>query len=525
MRDDKPGQKGSYGQVGLPVSQRYVEPESRRPMLVAGALAIVAVLAWVGLDWFLRQGRMLSNGPLSSSHARLETECASCHEPEARRVTDAQCSVCHEKFGDELGVYSFGAHYVYRSDDFRRLVPSEHEVPCFSCHVEHEGREAAITAVSDRQCQDCHPYGSFNDGHPQFDFAAESIADGAGLAFPHIHHVREVMKEEGLEDLERACLYCHNADDDGRGFAPIDFDRHCDACHLSTTTGTPALPVRQGDPEQVAPGVETLDSMVARRGPETRWALYTNPNEFRRRGDSVSKTPVHHRDPWILANLRALRQALYPDAGLADLLTATPDAGEEGYRGLYLEAIETLEQQALGLRGRPEPEVQADLERIDTLLRVLERAVQQPYAALDESDFVLAFAQRNPDLSAERAAQIEALASELTTPCLECHTLVHATITRVQTDQRVLRRAEFDHRSHILETRCLDCHAAIPIAEYARTTEEVGAELDRAEIQNLPTIEVCQQCHNPRQTADACTTCHYFHPNKGRRPDLLLYLE
>ncbi len=160
-------------------------------------------------------------------------------------MTVEKCSVCHEKYGDELGVYSFGAHYVYRSDDFRRLVPSEHERPCFSCHLEHEGRDGSIKAVADSQCRTCHEFRSFNDGHPQFDFAAESIADDGAVSFGHTHHVRELMKKEGLEDLERACLYCHNAQADGRNFDPIDFDRHCDACHLQATTATPALPIRQ----------------------------------------------------------------------------------------------------------------------------------------------------------------------------------------------------------------------------------------------------------------------------------------
>lgn len=523
MRDDKPGQKGSYGRVGLPVATQYVVPKRRRAMALVGALAIVLVLAWLGFDWFMGRGNLLSNGPLSSSHARLETECTSCHSQAERRVTDEQCAVCHEKYGDALGVYSFGAHYVYRSDDFRRLVPSEHEVPCFSCHLEHEGREAAITAVTDRQCFDCHPFASLNVGHPEFDFAADQLPDLGSLAFPHVHHVREVMKEEALEDVERTCLYCHNAQADGRNFDPINFDRHCDACHLAATTATPALPVRQEGGTE--PGVDSLETIVARGGPATRWALYTNPNEFRRRGDSVSKVPVHHRDPWVLENLRALRLRLHPDAGLADLLTTTPEVAESGYRQLYREAIVTLEEQALGLRGRPEPEVQSDLTKISDLLAELKRVVEEPFAALDESQFLLALARPNPDLTAEERAQIEALAGELTQPCRQCHTVTQATIERVQADQRVLRRAEFDHRAHILETRCLDCHGAIPIADGARSTEPVDPAVDRAEIQNLPTVDVCRECHNPQQATNACVTCHYFHPNKGRRSDLLLYLE
>ena len=86
----------------------------------------------------------------------LEDDCGNCHDPEARQASDERCAVCHEKYGDELGVYNFAAHYLYRSDDFRRVVPGEHEVPCFTCHVEHEGRDVEITRVADARCQQCH---------------------------------------------------------------------------------------------------------------------------------------------------------------------------------------------------------------------------------------------------------------------------------------------------------------------------------------------------------------------------------
>ncbi|MCZ6508135.1 MAG: hypothetical protein O7A04_08850 [Acidobacteria bacterium] len=523
MRVDKPGQKGSYGDVGLPVADQYVIPKSRYGILLVAGGVVALLLVTVVVHRSLRQGSLLSNGPLSSSHAAFESQCASCHSDVERRVTNEKCAVCHEKYGDELGVYSFGAHYVYRSDDFRRLVESEHEVPCFSCHIDHEGRDAMITAVADSQCADCHPYGSFNREHPQFDFASEAIPDSATLLFPHIHHVRQVMKEEELEDIERACLYCHNAQADGRGFEPIDFDRHCDACHLSATTATPALPVhRVSSPE---PGVETLEAIVALRGPAARWALFTNPNEFRLRGGSISKAPVHHRDPWILENLRTLRGQLYPDVGLADLLTASPDVTASGYRRLYEEAIATLEEQATGLRGRPEAKIQSDLERIEELLARLARQIRQPLADLDESQFLLAFTTADPDLSAELVGQIESVVADLTEPCRLCHAVKNATVSRVQKDQRVLVRAEFNHRAHILQRRCLDCHTEIPIEQFARTADQVEPATDRAEIQNLPRIEVCQECHTPKLASNACVTCHYFHPNKGRRSDLLLYLE
>ncbi len=514
------GQKGTFTPVELPVSRKYVFPASRRRLFWIGGIAAVAILAFVGLDQLLGRGMLVSKGPLSSNHAGFGNDCGNCHFAEGRTVADEKCSTCHEKFGDEIGVFTFASHYLYRSDDFRRLVPSEHERPCFTCHTEHEGRQAEITRVSDSHCIQCHDFGSFNERHPQFDVFTEGAPHEASLEFAHVHHVREVAKREGLEDVERACLYCHNARPDGRSFEPLDFDRHCDSCHLTAGIATPALPLRDGD----APGIETVDTILARGTPGSRWALFSNPNEFRTRGDTIVKRPVHHRDPWIEENLRSLRRLLFDDAGLADLLATSPDAPPNELRAMYAEAVATLEGQALELRSSPDAAVQAELGKIDTALRDLRRRLDDPYAPLDESRFLLALGNPRTDLAPAEKTAIDELVAELTTPCRQCHVVENATITRVQSDQRVLRRAEFDHRAHIVQRRCLDCHTEIPMSAALSSADEIPPDLDHAGIQNLPGIDTCRECHTEALAAQACTTCHLFHPDESRRSELLLYL-
>ncbi|MFQ5524779.1 MAG: cytochrome c3 family protein [Thermoanaerobaculia bacterium] len=520
-KDKWTGQKGSFGESELPVANAYPPRPARNKMLLLGAALIGLVLGVIAVDEFMGRGSLSSNGPLSSNHAAFESECASCHDPEARQASDELCSSCHEKFGDELGVYNFAAHYIFRSDDFRRLVPGEHEVPCFTCHLEHEGRDASITRVADQRCERCH-FDSFTSEHPEFDFVAEQIADNESLSFAHVHHVREVMKRQKLTDVERSCLYCHNAKPDGRSFELIDFDRHCDSCHLTSTVSTPGLPIRTG---AGAPGVATLEQIIADQGAGIRWAYFTDPNEYRRRGSLVVKGPVHHRDPWILENLRMLRQMLYPSAGLADLLETSPNTEPHELRALYREAIGALEEQAIGLRGRPEQEIQAELAAIEDLLGKLAREVEEPFAALDETVFELALGDKSTDLSEDEVVSIELLVEELTTPCRQCHRVEDATIGRVQKDQRALRRAEFDHRAHILQARCLDCHDRIPIEDELEAEDPPDTSLDNASIQNLPAIDSCRRCHAARLASDRCVTCHLFHPNKSRRSELLLYLD
>lgn len=522
MAKRRSGRKGTFGDLGLPVARSYPAPPTRRAIVGLGLAAIVVLAVVLTWDRFAGSRGVISGGPLSSSHAVFTDDCSRCHDPGMRRVTADRCATCHEKFGDEVGIYTFARHYLYRSDDFRRVVPQEHEVECAGCHPEHRGRDTDIAEVANGACRACH-FDSFGGEHPEFDFAAEGRSDSRALRFPHTHHVREVMKRQRLEDPERACLLCHNARADGRGFEPLDFDRHCDACHLTATVASPGLPVLDGEAGGV--GVATLESLAESGGPGLRWVYFSNPAEFRRRGSLVVKTPIHHRDPWLLENLRRLRRRLYPDAGLADLLRASPDAAPGQVRELYREALATLEEQAVGLRGQPEPGIQRELERIEGLIDSLARRIDEPLESLDETGFLLAFERPDPALATDEVAAIEALVADLTEPCRQCHEVRNATIVRVDRDQRELRRAEFDHRAHIVQRRCLDCHDAIPIRDYLGSEEKPPAELDNSGIHNLPTIASCRQCHDPRQASDRCVTCHLFHPDKGSRAELLPYFE
>ncbi len=507
--------KGSYGDARLPVSQKYLIPIRRGWMLWIGLAAGLAAALLAVLDFSVHDAGFLSNGPLSSSHASLESDCAACHTAFSA-TPDQNCADCHEAYGDELGAYSFATHYLYRTGDFQRVIPSEHELPCAACHPEHNGRQGAITETPDDRCLTCHDISSFNRAHPTF--AAVAEPDDASLSFAHTHHVREVMKRESWEDLEKACLFCHNPEQDGKTFQAIDFDRHCDACHLTASVSVPRLPVDRPD----APGALTLEEIQKRREPGSLWSFYVNPNEFRKVGSRVSKAPVHHRDPWVMENLRHFRKILFPDAGLADLLGASPDAPPRRQRALYREAIQTLRGYALELRARPEPEIQKDLQRIEEALANLEQGLEDPFLALDETEFPLSL-QDAPELPPDQVEAIEALVADLTEPCRTCHVVENATIARVQANQGAFHAAEFNHRAHILQRRCLDCHNRIPIRELLAETEPIPAAVDHAGIQNLPDIETCQPCHNPEQSANRCITCHQFHPDRSKRAKLLLY--
>jgi len=537
VTEERQRYKGVFGAARLSVARAYVRPGSRRGMLIAGVLLGALVLAYAAFSFGFRNAAFVSPGKLSSEHANLENDCQACHT-EFGEVTSTKCAVCHEKYGDKHGVYTFNAHYVYRSNDFQRVKSGDNEARCEACHLEHGGRDAVFTLVPDDQCTTCHEYGSFNDEHPDFRFVTTAAADDSNLTFPHIFHVRKVADRKELSDVEGTCLYCHNPEPDGRTFEPIAFDRHCAAagCHTEESLATPQIVVATDG----RPGVQTLQGMLERRPLGATWAVNANPTEFfppargNRPPRAIAKTTVHHRDRWLLDNLHELRSKLYPDTGLADLLQASADVAPHDVELLYEEALQTLEGYVTGFRGMSEPVVQQEIAKIEELLTSVRRELRDPYAPLDETRFMHALG--GSSMTPEQQ-EIQELVTRLTASCRKCHVVNAATIERVQKEQQILRRSEFDHRAHITQRRCLQCHYEIPITEHWRTEEATvlsnwrqknenwDSPLDNAAIQNIPPKAVCEECHTATLASNACVSCHLFHPNKSRRSELLLYLD
>ncbi len=530
--------KGTFGDIRLDVTRKYVFPMSRKRMIQLGALGCIILLAYFLADAFLLNSSFIARGPLSSNHANFESDCSKCHSSFSA-VNDRKCQSCHEKTGDNLGVYTFAAHYVYRSGDRPARLESakqEHaskEEPCATCHPDHLGRSAMITNVSDARCVSCHPYGSFNKNHPEFEFARKQLPDESTLIFTHIHHTKLVLEQKLNKsvDIVKACLYCHNPEPDGKHFKPVNFDQHCaGSCHYPVAPETPSLAITDG-PDK--PGVETLDMIQRRRGPGTLWAFYTNPNEFRVDGGRVVKSPVYHKDPWILENLASLRKVLYPNLGLTDLLKATGIPAIDDNANLYMEAIQTLKEYRAELSARPEPEVQIELARIDSLLKVAQQRLMDPNMKTTSSGFLASAGNENPGLTLDQRNDLEKFAGRLTKDCQKCHHVEQASILRVRVDQRVLRRAEFNHRAHVIERPyCLDCHNEIPVEQMLLgdsasvvSLKPKADAIDSARTQNIPRIENCFQCHTPSTASNTCVTCHYMHPNKTNRANFRLFVE
>lgn len=534
QQDEK---KGTFGKSRLGMAKKYIYPFSRRRMMVVGIAGSIAVLLLFLFNAVVQNGSLFSQGPVSVNHAGFETQCEKCHSGFSE-IGDVNCSLCHEKANDKRGVYTYSSHYLYTSAIHGRVTASHSqyagkEITCAACHPEHKGRTAIITQVSDDKCTRCHDYGSFNTNHPEFEFARHQKPDDSTLTFQHIVHTKEVLKKIGSLYVEQACLYCHHAQPGGKNFQPISFELHCAECHQPVGLKTASLAVREPNVPTI-PGVETLEMIQQRGAPGSSWAFSTNPNEFKiRPTGEVVKSPVYHKDPWILENLSLIRSLLYDDLGLSELVKSMGKTPWNGAAVLYYrEALRTLQQSVTPLRGRPEPEVQTDLAHIDSLLRVAQSRLGVDPTLLSDSSFSSDKIPENPNLTHAQKKEFEDFALKVAQPCRLCHMVEHSAVLRVNADQRILSRAEFNHRAHILQRRCLDCHTDISIQDIpindllsSGPISKGSATKDRSAVQNIPRIETCFQCHNKGEASNNCVACHFMHPDKEKLSNLKLFVE
>lgn len=248
------------------------------------ALTIAAILgfgAWAAYG-LVADPKQHSPGAVASVHTMWNTQCAACHkdfEPTsgdsfalfggASRHGAVQCTQCH----------AGGAHHANLKGE---------EQACASCHREHRGLDARLTLVADANCTSCHrdltshaldtaklatqkplantAIRSFVDGHPEF--RSLTKADPGRLKFSHARHMalgqklatndKELPKKlsdlpEGFRPtyaawaaadsgvIQLQCASCHETGAPegapptaGDYMQPVNFERHCAACHQQT---------------------------------------------------------------------------------------------------------------------------------------------------------------------------------------------------------------------------------------------------------------------------------------------------
>jgi len=148
---------------------------------------------------------LLMPGKVSTPHAKLESECAKCHD-RADRARQAQlCMDCHKDVGADVHAHA----------GFHGRLPGIERAQCKACHTEHLGRDAEIVKFS---------RSSFD--HSQTDFALTGAHATAPCAGCHKQGAK-------YRAATRACFDCHRNDDAHAG----KFGKDCASCHDASGWG------------------------------------------------------------------------------------------------------------------------------------------------------------------------------------------------------------------------------------------------------------------------------------------------
>ena len=169
--------------------------------LFAGSiLALIALTAALHAETVIE--RLVSPGPLSPGHARLETRCNACHQSFRRTTQPAQCLTCHTGIARDRATHT----------RFHGSLPQARADQCRACHVEHQGTTHPLAQLDAKT----------------FDHEAHSIYHLTGAhrrtrcAACHVGMTR-------YRETPQACASCHQRADIHRG----RLGPQCQSCHTT----------------------------------------------------------------------------------------------------------------------------------------------------------------------------------------------------------------------------------------------------------------------------------------------------
>jgi hypothetical protein len=143
--------------------------------------------------------RMVMPGPLAKSHAKLERDCASCHQAFDVEAQRTLCLSCHEPVKEDLD----------QRAGFHGKSPLASVGQCRTCHPDHKGREADILGG-----------GASTFDHAQTDFPLVGRHEATPCAGCH-------PAKSSRRDAPGDCFACHQKDDEHAGALTKD----CAQCH------------------------------------------------------------------------------------------------------------------------------------------------------------------------------------------------------------------------------------------------------------------------------------------------------
>lgn len=297
---------GSMGaaQAGGAARQRAA---LERGAWLAAALAAVSLAAVFGWS---KGVSFLMPGPLSSAHGSIEA-CSSCHSQSGngklswlngltageRHADSKACLACHKM--PETAFNAHGAQADVLEESTQRLARVSARLPplisaevqnvafpaaalheegiaCATCHKEHKGRKAELTAVSEAQCRSCHvlKFDSFEGHHPKFE--GYPFERRTRIVYDHAahfgKHYPEVARKDPSKHIPQDCAACHDSREGERVMPVAPFESACSGCHLDQIVGESRATGPKGVGFLTVPGLD-LATLKSRKAEIGEWPV------------------------------------------------------------------------------------------------------------------------------------------------------------------------------------------------------------------------------------------------------------
>jgi hypothetical protein len=142
--------------------------------------------------------KLMMPGELSTPHMKLEEDCANCHKVLQRPAQSDLCVGCHKPIAANLK----------EKNGFHGRNPLVSKSECYSCHVEHRGREASIVNVE-----------ALTFDHSLTNYALQGKHAQASCSGCHV-----VGKK--FREASQICIDCHKKDEPHKG----QLGTNCKSC-------------------------------------------------------------------------------------------------------------------------------------------------------------------------------------------------------------------------------------------------------------------------------------------------------
>ena len=283
-------------------------PATSRRDRVAVFIALATVVS-LGAVFLLSRGtQFLMPGPLTSAHSAIQ-KCSTCHTKSGSNnvswihgliagdpLADGKaCLTCHKMPDTAFNAHGASAEVLQESTKRLTKIAAQtpqppsataqsfaippHDMaagnlPCATCHQEHQGAGFDLSRISNEQCRSCHvvKFDSFDGHHPKFE--AYPFKRRTRIVFDHAahfgKHYPEVAKKDPAKQIPATCSTCHDSGKDRRVMAVAPFDRTCSACHLDQIVGKERVSGPKGIAFLTLPGLD-VDTLKQKNAAIGEW--------------------------------------------------------------------------------------------------------------------------------------------------------------------------------------------------------------------------------------------------------------